>query len=63
MSVVLDLRGLQVFKAPHYNPPAHFAMFFSQWAHHLYSLGVYTYEEYRLIQDYAYEQPKWKETL
>lgn len=41
-------------RAPGYNPPAHFAMFVSQWAHAGFMRDLYSYERYVWIQNLAY---------
>lgn len=41
-------------RAPGYNPPEHFAMFLSQWAHQLFVRDVYSYETYVKLQNLSY---------
>lgn len=54
MSFELPKLFMRRFKARNYNPPAHTAMFLSQWAHQLFVWDLVTYQEYVTLQDLAY---------
>ena len=51
------MKIIRILKAPGYNPPDHWPMWLSQWAHQLFLWGVISFERYTSIQDWAYGSP------